>query len=362
MSIVCMLHNINNMGVILLNNMNIQLNSAGIDFNEFQSVLGQSIGGSLSLKLKNVLSGKKIVFSCYERNHVPLGGWDVRSNPGCEKTIKSIRSVNEAMLVAAVDSSSIRIAETEDGSIYAIKCGIAFALNGHAIMHFKIGPILFYLSNETIKTSELDHRLARLVLLDVESAKRLIRVRVERAIQMKLSNHFVNAIIVVDGALKSSPYEKNNQNITRIAENCSIRKNVLLGISKSTSFKLLDKVSAPLTKIKEAAYMNIDVIIQSLSKSAIGNNLLVKLGKNNSPILRADIVCPNGDTGNSIGKLLANDSMAGGYPETLRLAHHVSAFSNTEISCLRGHLLSNYDLTELQSEDIRKTLLGSIPA
>jgi len=342
--------------------MNIQLNSAEIDFNEFQSILGQSIGGSLSLRLQNVLSGKKIVFGCYEKNHVPLGGWGVRANPSSEKTIKSIRPVNEAVLVAAVDSSSIRIAETEDGSLYALKSGIAFALNSQAIMHFKIGPILFYLSNETIKTSELDHRLARLVLFDAESAKILIRVRVERAIQMMLSNHFVNAIIVVDGALKSSPYEKNNQNISRVAENCSIRRNVLLGISKNTSFKLLDKVSAPLTKINEAAYMDIDVIIQSLSRSTIGNNLLVKLGNNDSPILRADIICPKGDIDNSIGKLLANDSMDGGYPETLRLAHHVSTFSNTEISCLRGHLLSNYDVTELQSEDIRKTLLGSIPA
>jgi hypothetical protein len=342
--------------------MNTQLNSTKIDFNELQRVLDQSIGSSLSLKLHNSLSGKKIVFSCYEKNHIPLGGWGIRCNPGCEKTIKSIRPVNEAVLVAAVDSSNIKIAETEDGTLYAIKSGIAFALNGHAIMHFKIGPILFYLSNETIKTSELEHRLARLVLFDGESAKRLIRVRVERAIQMSLSNHFVKSIIVVDGALKSSPYENNIQSITRVAENCSIRSNVLLGISKSTSFKLLDKVSAPLTKINEAAYIDIDVIIQSLSRNTIGNSLLVKLGSSDSPILRADIICPKGDIDNSIGKLLTNDSMAGGYPETLRLAHHVSTFSNTEISCLRGHLLSNYNVTELQSEDIRKTLLGSIPA
>ena len=86
--------------------------------------------------------------------------------------------------LAAVDSSSIRIAETEDGSLYAVKSGIAFAINGQAIMHFKIGPILVYLNKETIKTSELDHRLAKLVLFDGESARRLIRLRVERAIQI----------------------------------------------------------------------------------------------------------------------------------------------------------------------------------
>ena len=319
---------------------------------------------SLSFKLQNVLNGKKIVFSCYEKNHVPLGGWGIRCNPGCERTIKPIRPVNEAALSSPQSiPGSIRIAETEDGSLYAIKSGIAFAINGHAIMHFKIGPVLVYLNKETIRTSELDHRLAKLVLFDGESARRLIRLRVERAIQIKLSSHFIKSIIVVDGALKSSPFENKNQSITTVAENCSVRKNVLLGISKSTSFKLLlDRVSAPLTNINEAAYMDIEMIIQSLSRSTIGNNLLVKLGNNNSPILRADIVCPEGDIDNSIGKLLTNDSMGRGYPETLSLAHHVSTFSNTEIACLRGHLLSNYDVTDLPSEDIRQTLLGSIPA
>jgi hypothetical protein len=57
---------------------------------------------------------------------------------------------------------------------------------------------------------------------------------------------------------------------------------------------------------------------------------------------------------------LGNDSIACGYPETLRLAHHVSTFSSTETSCLRGHVLTNYDVMELASKDIRKTLLGSI--
>jgi hypothetical protein len=342
--------------------MNMQLNSAEIDFNEFQHSLHQSIGGSLSLKLQNVLNGKKVVFSCYEKNHVPLGGWGIRCDPDCDKTIKPIRPVNESALVAAVDSSSIKLAETEDGSLYAVKSGIAFAINGMAIMHFKIGPILAYLNKETIKTSELDHRLAQLVLFDGESARSLIRLRVERAIQIKLSDHFTKSIIVVDGALKSSPLENKKESIRTVAENCSVRRNVLLGISKSTSFKLLVKVSTPLTHTKEAAYMDIQMIIKSLSRTTIGNNLLVKLGNNNSPILRADIICPEGNTDNSIGRLLTNDSMAGGYPETLRLAHHVSTFSNSEIACLRGHLLSNYDVTELPSEDIRKTLLGSIPA
>jgi hypothetical protein len=106
--------------------------------------------------------------------------------------------------------------------------------------------------------------------------------------------------------------------------------------------------------------MDVDLIVKSLVRNTIGNNLMVKFGNNNSPILRADIVTANCNKDESLAKLLGNDAIAGGYPETLRLAHHISTFTTTEVSCLRGHVLSNYDVTELASEDLRRTLLGSI--
>jgi hypothetical protein len=95
-----------------------------------------------------------------------------------------------------------------------------------------------------------------------------------------------------------------------------------------------------------------------LIRNTIGSNLMVKLEKGSNPILRADIV---GDISQSLGALLGNDVVAGGYPETLRLAHHISTFTSTEVTCLRSHILNNYDVTELAAEDIRRTLLGSIP-
>jgi hypothetical protein len=74
-------------------------------------------------------------------------------------------------------------------------------------------------------------------------------------------------------------------------------------------------------------------------------------------VLRADVV---GDKSESLGMLLGNDPIAGGYPETLRLAHHISTFTSTEMTCLRSHVLNSYDVTELAADDIRSVLLGSI--
>jgi hypothetical protein len=319
--------------------------------------IGESVSKCLAPKL-DILKGKKIVFCYDDKKMMPLDGWGMRSNPYSTTTITTIRPIKENTLVAAIDSSSIKLAETDDGSLYGIKCGLATAYAGRTLMHFKIGPGLFYLSEKTVHESELEERLSRLVLLDDDLAKRLIRVRVERVVQKEIASHFTNSVILVDGSLKASIFEERDCRISKISESSVLRKNMLLGISKSTKLKALDRAAAPLTKVPEPAYIEVDDIIKSLIRNAIGSNLMVKLEKGSSPILRADIV---GDVSQSLGTLLGNDVVAGGYPETLRLAHHISTFTSTEVTCLRSHILNNYDVTELAADDIRRTLLGSIP-
>lgn len=320
--------------------------------------IGESVSKCLAPK-RDVLKGKKIVFCHDDKKVIPVDGWGMRSNPYGSRTITTIRPIKQNTLVAAIDSSSIKLAETEDGSLYGIKCGVATAYAGHTLMHFKIGPGLFYLSEKTVQDSELEERLSRLVLLDDDLAKRMIRIRVERAVQKQIASNFTNSIILVDGSLKASIFEERDCRINKISESIVLRQNTLVGISKSTKLKALERAAAPLTKIPGPAYIEVEDIIKSLIRNTIGSNLMVKLQKgNSSPILRADIV---GDASQSLGMLMGNDVVAGGYPETLRLAHHISTFTGTEVTCLRSHILNNYDVTELVADDIRRTLLGSIP-
>ncbi|WP_148680911.1 DNA double-strand break repair nuclease NurA [Candidatus Nitrososphaera gargensis] len=316
----------------------------------------ESVSNCLAPKLDE-LKGKKIVFSCDDKKMIPVDGWGLRSNSySAATTVTTIRPIKENALVAAIDSSSVKLAETEEGSLYAIKCGIATAYAGRALMHFKIGPVLFYLSESTIRDSDLEDRLAKLVLLDDDFAKRLIRVRAERAVQKELASHFTNSIILVDGSLKASVFEDRERSLGKIAESCVLRKNMMIGISKGTRLKVLERAAAPLTKVPGPAYIEVDMIIKGLIRNTVGSNSMVKLEKN-SPILRADIV---GNRTEALGMLLGNDPVAGGYPETLRLAHYISTFTSTDMTCLRSHVLNSYDVTELAADDIRSMLLGSI--
>jgi len=315
----------------------------------------ESVGKCLASKLQH-LRGKKILFNCNDKKMIPIDGWGLRCNPYCSATVKTLRPIKENAIVAAIDSSSVKLAETDEGNLYAVKCGIAMAYGGCALMHFKIGPVLFYLGESTIHESELEERLARLVLLDDDLAKRLVRVRAERAVQKELACHFTSSVILIDGSLKVSMFEDRERSLKNIAESCVLRKNVLIGISKGTKLKALDRAAAPLTKVPGPAYIDVEDIIKSILRNTIGSNLMVKLEKN-CPVLRADIV---GDKDQSFGRLLGNDPVASGYPETLKLSHYISTFTSTEIMCLRSHVLNSYDVTELAADDIRRSLLGSI--
>ena len=51
---------------------------------------------------------------------------------------------------------------------------------------------------------------------------------------MELSSQFSKAIILVDGFIEIIVFENKDQSIKNVAENCSLYKNSIVGISKST--------------------------------------------------------------------------------------------------------------------------------
>lgn len=314
-----------------------------------------SVSNCLAQKLEE-LRGRHIIFSSDDKKLVPHDGWGLKPSQYLG-TVVTFKPISDSTVVAAVDSSCSKIAETDEGSLYAVKCGIATAVGNRAIMHFRIGPILFYLTDSSASGSELDDRLAKAILLDDDMAKRLIRIRSERAIQMELTNHLVGSTILVDGSLRASFFEDSRRNIKKISEVCVLRKNSIIGISKATKFKPLERAASPLLKVPGPAYIEVDLIVKMLIRNSVGSNTMVRLSST-GPALRADIV--GGSSGECLGRVVGNDVISSGYPETLRLAHHISTFTGTEITCIRSHVLNNYDVTELAAEDIRRTLLGSI--
>lgn len=309
--------------------MNTQLNLPLLDARD----LVECIDNALKKGNLSELEKSEILFDP-EENLSPLNGWSSsrKINP------ISIERYDKKVSIASVDSSVIFLASTSSGSLYASKCGIAIAYDGKQLMHFKIGPSLFYINE---KVGSLDHNMA----------KRMIRVRVERAIQSKLANTLSNTLILIDGTLKASIFEYENT-LLGIFEGCRAHNNKIIGISKVSRLKIVERLVSLLSE--DSCYIDISSILRSYINNLYGKQLLVRLSKDGL-VLRADVIDES-----DLSLLISNDVLHNGYPQTLRLAHHLSIFTKTEILAMISIIASRFKTSEVNGCNLRSMLLGRI--
>jgi len=78
-------------------------------------------------------------------------------------------------------------------------------------------------------------------------------------------------------------------------------------------------------------------------------------------VFRVDVSrCNVEEDSQVLGDLKQNDLFFRGYPETLRLAHHLSVFDSSTISSTRSYLSRRFGLIHIPSDDLRATVLGKL--
>ncbi|MEM3078386.1 MAG: DNA double-strand break repair nuclease NurA [Nitrososphaerales archaeon] len=324
------------------------------------SLIAESITKKLFHKVASrilKLSSKKVIFSTDNSNMKPIGGWP--SNEEIE--VKEFSTVSQPTVLASLDSSCIHVADVEDGSIYAARVSSVFFYDQKPQNHVRIGPIIFYLNEQNLMDEEYaDERLSRLVLIDDSLAKSMIRVRLERAFAMELANNLSGGIIMIDGSLRSSIFDVEFSNLLDILKLAKRNDNRVIGISKSSRHRILNKLSGRLHSIGKAPiYSDIHQLISPIFKGIEGRVLLVKF-TNDGLVFRVDVSRFDDEFDDTLSKVRYNDCFFRGYPESLRLAHHLSIFTGSEDTSIKSYLLKNLGVIELPAEDPRKIALGSL--
>ncbi|MFC1755739.1 hypothetical protein ACFL96_20505, partial [Thermoproteota archaeon] len=199
--------------------MNTQLN---IPINSFQLVdpthLIANIENQLNCEMAhnlNRLKDKKVIFNRNSSTELkPINGWDVKTP---ELEAKPFAPSNRQITVAGIDSSCIQVAETDVGSVYAGRATAVFSQNGQISKYIRIGPIIYYMDD--INASKLSFEISgsdslkKLFLFDRSLAQQIIRERLERNIALELANMLSDSIIMIDGCLRYSKFEKRKTNL-----------------------------------------------------------------------------------------------------------------------------------------------------
>ena len=264
-------------------------------------------------------------------------------------------------MVVGVDSSCIQIAETEEGMIFASRFTAVFSYQGKVVNYVRLGPLINYYHESNMEELVGDNRyLARLALVDPTVGERLLRDRLEYTIQMELARRMHGSVILLDGCIPASnPIDPSESSISLLRE-ASKGDNVVVGISKTSRLRFLTELYPALLDSPHAlACLDVHEVFPSRLGGPSSRTFLAKFA-NDGLVLRTDIGTEqHGAALQVLGRLVRNDIFFHGYPDSLRLAHHLSVFTNADRSSLKALLSDKLSVTELQGVNRRRSMLGT---
>ena len=286
------------------------------------------------------LSGKTFVFSSYGRELYPyFEATGASLVPGC------IIPIQEGRPIASVDSTCVLVGESSQGSLYAARTAVGVSYGGALRRFFRLGPILVYADSSGLSgllphvpSSEME-----LLLSDNTVAERFIRNTVERRVVEALSAGEAETIVMADGSLK----HPLGFGASALARGRAGR--TMVGFSKSSNLILSEDAMVSLSRAPLPSYHILD-----------GGSCSTVLAKfsNDGLVFRLDVAGPE-PVETALGRILWNDAFASGYPDSLKVAHHLSVFSRADDQALKAYVAKRFRVRQLHTFPLRKIALGS---
>ncbi len=323
----------------------------------------ESIAGNHEDSL-STLCGMKVFFrSDFAKETIPLQNLDLVIGD-CPYEVRNFSSESKERQVTAIDSSCVLIGETEQGAIFAGRVAIVTAKASETPRYYRAGPFIFYMTMEYLlgqARNALPQRALRAITSDNSLAERFIRIKLERQAQILSAKINSGSIILIDGALKTSTLETRGNGLRELEKAAEENENQILGIGKSSALRIVSNAANLLQKVGGGeTYFDITETVR-LFFTSVEARILVARFSLNSPVFRVDSSRRNSeDDAAVLSDLKRNDLFFRGYPETLRLAHHLSVFNSSTISSIRNFLSRKYRLIHVPTDDLRATILGKL--
>jgi hypothetical protein len=268
--------------------------------------------------------------------------------------------------IVGIDVSGIKIGETEIGIICAIRGTIVWNLNQH-YKYLRIGPFPFHITEENKRElfsnldgghfPEMDMRLTTLS----ETICRLCNL-VERWIQTGISYSANETVILWDGSLTTGASGSTVNEVSHILKTARRQENSVLAFSKATTIRFLGwRITDLVAKHEPPCLFEVEDLPLSISKNTrlLGRIYVAKLAAGGSAFrLDIDRALLREDGVKAVQRLLGNELMFQGYPESLRLAHIYSTFTANDVIGIQNFLTHEYGLRIIPRNNIRKALFG----
>ncbi|HZW85067.1 MAG TPA: hypothetical protein VFE91_04095, partial [Nitrososphaerales archaeon] len=124
----------------------------------------------------------------------------------------------------------------------------------------------------------------------------------------------------------------------------------LVGFSKSSNLIFSERAVSALSKSPTPSFALID---DSSVKTALAKF------SHDGLVFRLDFAGGSETPEVVLGRILWNDAFGSGYPDSLKVAHHLSIFSRAEDQALKALVTRRFNLRQLPTFSLRTIALGS---
>jgi hypothetical protein len=290
------------------------------------------------------------------------------SNLQLKRTPIPLKPDYQETVIAAVDTSTIKIGETSTGIIIAIRGATVWKQNRN--YHYtRLGPFIFHITEEnkkevynTLETAYFNtyyssnHQAApNLIQMPTRLASLL-----ERWLQAMLAKTVNQGLILFDGSLTSGTFDTPVQRMREILSTARRNKNIVLAFSKMTSLRVNGYLITDLLPEHESPYLLETTGLQCRPPTVLlGGVYVARLNKANYAFrLDIDNEIPIRNRMEAVEKLLGNDLYMQSYPETLRLAHILCTFTANEVLAMQHFITRKHGIQIINRPDMHRLLFG----
>jgi hypothetical protein len=278
-----------------------------------------------------------------------------------------LKPIQDDTPIIGLDISSMKIGETEKGVICATR-GTVVWNRRKKYQYIRFGPYVFHLTKDNsdeifsgfdYQTSN-HHKQKSFTL--IEPHIHLCNL-MEKYFRRCIACYSDGNIILWDGSLMEEKQCDPANSISNILELARANLNSVLAFSKTTTLKFQGyKITDLMAKNRPPIIFEIDNLPFSKLNNIflLGKIYIAKLISGGCSFrLDIDRLLSRKEGIKAVEKILGNELLFQGYPETLRLAHIYSTFTANEVLGIHSYLKKTYNLRLFPSRGgIRKNLFG----
>ena len=270
--------------------------------------------------------------------------------------------------VSAVDTSTIKIGETATGMLVAVRGATVWKQNRN-YRYTRLGPFVFHITEDNKEEvySALEKAyfsssltLARHSFPSLMQVPMRIASLLERWMQLMLAKTVKDGLVLFDGSLTAGTPDTPVHLMKDILSMARSHGNVVLAFSKMTTLRVNGCLITELPfNFKPPHLIQMDGVKSKPPMVLLGDVYVARLANGNYGFrLDIDKEATFEQRLWAVEKLLANDLLSQGYPETLRLAHILCTFTANEVIAIQHFTTRRFGLKIVSRPDMHSVLFG----